>query len=102
MELKPNVAAGVCDSREIAVVGHGDRPVAARDRLDPISMAHPDIEAIGQTSEEIVIAFGNSDSGRSVLSVSRALDRSALLVGDELHAVADIQDRNVGIAPPGR
>ena len=100
VELEPHQAVVVGHGRERRRRAGGDDPEPGRRLEDAVAVAHPDRRVIGDAGEERLadrrLTVAGPNSRRSAGATS-----AAQLVGHELHAVADAQDRDVA-APQAR
>jgi len=68
---------------------------SGRQLADVIAVAHPHRELVAETLEQAV-RLPHCEQGRAVLPGAARVDLAAEVVGDQLHPVADAEDRNAG------
>ncbi len=97
VELDPVIVPPRVGHRRVRRVGADrDRREVGRQRLDPVAVAHPDVDFVWQAGEDpaIVGGCGDVDLRRAVLAVLRRGDAAAERVSQQLHPVADPEDRD--------
>ena len=94
------VARGVDEAGVRRGVGLGGRAEAVRQPRDRVGVAHPDRLLAVEAGEQRVVG-GDADVGRTVLAVVERDDVATELVGHQLGAVADAEDRDLA-GPDGR
>ncbi len=92
----------VFDCRHRAGVGGGQGQEVARSLRHLISVAHPDVDLVGNAREQS-IALGDPAAGAAVFSGGRALHLAPQCLTGQVQPVADAQDRqpkaeNFGVA----
>ena len=87
------VARRVDEAGERRGVGLGGRAEAVRQAGDRVAVAHPDRLVAIEAGEEAVVG-GDRDGRRAVLALVEREDVAAELVGHQLGAVADAEDRD--------
>jgi hypothetical protein len=73
-------------------VGHGVK--AGGHRLDAISVAHPHVQRAAQPGKQRLIGLVHIDAGHAILARLRRGHPAAQIVREQLHAVAQAQDRH--------
>ena len=89
------VARGVDQAGIRGRIGLGGGAEPGRQARDGVGVAHPDRLLAIQAGEQRVVRRGDADVGRSVLAVVERDDVATELVGHQLRAVADAQDRDL-------
>src|SRR5829696_6731996 len=77
-----------------SIVRAGDPYITGWEARNVIAVAHPDIQRCGQIPEEWRW-LRYLDRRRAIFAVSSRLDAAVESAGDQLHAIADAQHRNV-------
>ncbi len=78
------------------VAGAGDDLEAGCERFGVVAVAHPDLEGGGEALEEGALG-GGMDLGVAVLAGGCGDDAATEVMGHELQAVADAEQRNAGL-----
>jgi hypothetical protein len=94
----------VGDAGERGVVGLGDDAKAVRERLDPVAVAHPDVEQAVALGRGVVLDVAQQPGVPAgahlriaVLALGGRRDAAAELRGHGLHAIADAEHRHAEI-----
>ena len=101
VELEAEEPGAVAHDGDGRVVGVGQGVEAGRHLGDAVAVAHPDRHRRWQALEDGGVAVGLVDHGGAVLAALAGGDAAPQLVGEQLHAVADAEDRQAALEDVG-